>query len=81
MSKFHFKIEIWRDFLFPVSVHDDEAVVPPFHDEVGVQRDAEVLVVHLKVDNYKVVKYKVDIKYRVTHHVRQNLSLTLSRQM
>ena len=39
-------------FPIPVSVHDDEAVVAPLHDEVGVQRDAEVLVVHLKIDNH-----------------------------
>ena len=40
--------EKWGRVPVPVPVHDDEAVVAPLDDEVGVQRDAEVFVVHLK---------------------------------
>ena len=37
-----------KQSIIPVSVHDMEAVVVPLDDEIGVERDAEVLVVHLK---------------------------------
>ena len=40
-----------KQSIIPVSVHDMEAVVVPLDDEVGVERDAEVLVVHLKKQN------------------------------
>ena len=51
-------IQAWS-FPIPVSVHDYEAIVAPLHDKVGVQRDAEVLVVHLKWVRWDLLCYPI----------------------